>query len=675
MIELININRMHTIHKANVAMLSSVNLEFSKNELCCIVGKTKSGKTTLLNILALSERPSSGKVIVDGKDVDSFSEKDKNKYRRSYVSRITQFDDLIPELTVFENCYIATDPEVKIPEGKRATDDVFRALDAVGLSGYENRRVKELNPAEKKRLSIARAISQNVKVLLCDEPTWNLDPESGREIMKLLVAISSSVCVIVATNNIERAEKYADRIIDLGGGMVISDKGNEPTQSNDGFKITLPLVGEPFTDKSRYNKKCTRNAYFKIVRGVMLKRWGTTILVCALIITLISALFCMSSLSLYDYSSAVAATCIDNDVYFMPLEKNTPSGVTQSNEETRAAILASHPNAKLADAYVSSDSLIVSGNTETCFVVVEDFSSLSLPLIRGSYPDAPNKILVSVSTAKKILESGYFKNVRIIEGIIGRKIQLKENGISFIVSGIYESDEPGLESYEDEYGSATAEMQVYYDLLHQVVYVTSGLPEYAKEHNTELEYSGIGVLLCGGLEEISGTLRSFLPGTSSSQSEGSYIVNSPIEKSIREMDKFLTATAKSCRYFRVVLLLFHLLGLSIYILVAARKHMKNLGILRMIGKSSGLLMIENALLSVGFETFGICVGTLCGKYFIFVSNRSFSYGTGSVLSLFHLSGVTQWTAMIAMIAISVLSSTMLYFIIKTRNPIDMISDT
>lgn len=179
------------------------------------------GKTTVLNLIGGMDSVSDGKIIVDGKDISNYNERQLTTYRRNDIGFVFQFYNLVPNLTAKENvelasqiCKNALDPE--------------QVLKDVGLEERMNSFPGQLSGGEQQRVSIARAIAKNPKLLLCDEPTGALDYNTGKDVLKLLqnTARHKNITVIIITHN-QAITPMADRIIKIKNGKVSEDKINE----------------------------------------------------------------------------------------------------------------------------------------------------------------------------------------------------------------------------------------------------------------------------------------------------------------------------------------------------------------------------------------------------------------------------------------------------------------
>ena len=212
----------HYTMGANVIKAANgVNFTIEQGEFCVIVGPSGAGKTTVLNMLGGMDGVTSGEIIVDGVRVSDFNEKKLTEYRRYDVGFVFQFYNLIQNLTALENVEIAS-------EICKNPLDATQTLVEVGLAERPKNFPAQLSGGEQQRVSIARAIAKNPKLLLCDEPTGALDYETGKNILKLLhdVCRNNAKTVIVITHN-TAITQMADRVIHIKNGTVVGEEVNE----------------------------------------------------------------------------------------------------------------------------------------------------------------------------------------------------------------------------------------------------------------------------------------------------------------------------------------------------------------------------------------------------------------------------------------------------------------
>ena len=204
-----------------VKALNDINFEIEKGEFCVIVGQSGAGKTTLLNILGGMDRLSSGTVLLDGVEINKLNKFRLENYRRYDIGFVFQFYNLIPNLTALENVEIAS----QLCKNPIAADEI---LAKVGLEDRMNNFPAQLSGGEQQRVSIARALAKNPKMLLCDEPTGALDYETGKSILKLLqdTCRKEGMTVVIITHN-AALSAMADRIIRVKNGKIHSVKKND----------------------------------------------------------------------------------------------------------------------------------------------------------------------------------------------------------------------------------------------------------------------------------------------------------------------------------------------------------------------------------------------------------------------------------------------------------------
>ena len=203
----------------NMAALRGTNLEINPGEVIALYGKSGSGKTTLLNILAGIDRPSRGRVEVDGQDLEGLGEEGRTQLRRRSIGFIFQFFNLLPTLTVFENVFLSLELA-----GKINPEPAYKALRAVGLEGKERRFPHELSGGEQQRVAIARALVKEPAIILADEPTGNLDTQTGDQVLTLLSSRCRELgtCLLMATHS-PLTCRFSDRILRMVDGQVVEE--------------------------------------------------------------------------------------------------------------------------------------------------------------------------------------------------------------------------------------------------------------------------------------------------------------------------------------------------------------------------------------------------------------------------------------------------------------------
>jgi ABC-type lipoprotein export system ATPase subunit len=204
----------------SLQVVKEVNLEVKKGEFVCIVGKSGSGKTTLLSMLSGLERPSSGHVTLNGRDIEAMSEDELALLRRESVGFIFQSFHLIPTLTAWENVALPLFPE-KMSNAKRR-QRALELLRRMELGPRVEHRPAKLSGGEKQRVAIARALVNDPEIVFADEPTGNLDSATGEAIMERLRSLhaESGLSLVMVTHDLDLAES-ADRIVRMQDGEVV----------------------------------------------------------------------------------------------------------------------------------------------------------------------------------------------------------------------------------------------------------------------------------------------------------------------------------------------------------------------------------------------------------------------------------------------------------------------
>lgn len=220
-IKIENLKKSYKSGDISTTVLKGVGMGLDKGEIGVILGPSGSGKSTLMNIIGGIDRPDSGEVLVDNIPVTKLSDDQLTEYRRDQIGFIFQFYNLIPNLTVGENIEVASN----ISKSPLDTDKV---LEAVGMADKKYRFPKELSGGEQQRVSIARAVVKNPKLLLCDEPTGALDFTTSREILKLLQQINKDfgTTILMITHNTAISD-MANQVFRVRSGEIVESKTNK----------------------------------------------------------------------------------------------------------------------------------------------------------------------------------------------------------------------------------------------------------------------------------------------------------------------------------------------------------------------------------------------------------------------------------------------------------------
>ncbi len=214
------LNKTFSSGTSQVHAVNNISFNIKEGELVVIVGPSGAGKSTLLNLIGGMDAPTSGSLIIDNEDIAKYTKRQLTDYRRNMVGFVFQFYNLMPNLTAKENIELST-------ELKKDALDPEKCLRLVGLGDRINNFPSQLSGGEQQRVSIARAIAKNPKIILCDEPTGALDYVTGKEILSLLANASRNEkkTVVIVTHN-SALTKMADHLLRIKNGEIIEDTYN-----------------------------------------------------------------------------------------------------------------------------------------------------------------------------------------------------------------------------------------------------------------------------------------------------------------------------------------------------------------------------------------------------------------------------------------------------------------
>ena len=222
-VSLESVSKTYTMGEIEVKALKEVDLTVTKGEFLVALGPSGSGKTTMLNIIGGIDSATSGKITVGGHDISTLNEKELTKFRRETVGFIFQFFNLIPTLTARENVEFALD---LVPKEKRGS--ALKVLEQVGLGERANHFPSQLSGGEQQRVAIARALAKRPPVVLCDEPTGELDYDTGIMILRLMRDISrQEKCNFLMVTHNSSISRMADKVVHLHSGEISAVDINE----------------------------------------------------------------------------------------------------------------------------------------------------------------------------------------------------------------------------------------------------------------------------------------------------------------------------------------------------------------------------------------------------------------------------------------------------------------
>jgi len=228
MLKLKNVSKFYYNKGVIASGFNKVNIEFNIGEFVAIVGESGSGKSTLINVISGLDSYEEGEMYINGEETSHYRESDFEEYRKKYVSNIFQSFNLINSYTVYQNIEL-----VMLLNGykrKEVKTKVLDLIDKVGLKKYKRTKVSKLSGGQKQRVAIARALAKDTPIIVCDEPTGNLDSKSAKDVIKLLKEISKDKLVIVVTHNFDEIKDMATRIVKMHDGKIVSDKEVIPVE-------------------------------------------------------------------------------------------------------------------------------------------------------------------------------------------------------------------------------------------------------------------------------------------------------------------------------------------------------------------------------------------------------------------------------------------------------------
>jgi ABC-type lipoprotein export system ATPase subunit len=233
-----NLCRHYRMGETSIRAVDGVSLAVRAGEFVALLGSSGSGKSSVLNLIAGLDRPTSGSVVVQDRDLAKLSREELAKYRLHVVGMVFQSFNLIASMTLAENVELP----LRFAEVERSRRESLarEALERVGLRARINHRPSELSGGEQQRAALARALINRPQLLLADEPTGNLDSHTGTEILDLVRKFNQQLgmTVVMVTHERALAERYAQRMIFLGDGKLVGDRANAPTA------LTVPQEGD-----------------------------------------------------------------------------------------------------------------------------------------------------------------------------------------------------------------------------------------------------------------------------------------------------------------------------------------------------------------------------------------------------------------------------------------------
>jgi putative ABC transport system ATP-binding protein len=221
-IELQKVTKIYKLDEVEVVGVKDINLKIKKGEFVCIMGPSGSGKSTLLHLIGCLDKPTYGKVFIDGIDVSKMTEDELAEIRKNKIGFVFQFFNLYPTLNALENIELPMIIAEKDKEYRRKR--AIELLKIVGMEKFKDHFPSELSGGQRQKIAIARALANDPPIILADEPTGNLDSKSGKEVMEIFKKLNEEGKTIVVVTHNKEVAKYAERIIYLKDGKIINEK-------------------------------------------------------------------------------------------------------------------------------------------------------------------------------------------------------------------------------------------------------------------------------------------------------------------------------------------------------------------------------------------------------------------------------------------------------------------
>jgi putative ABC transport system ATP-binding protein len=223
--KLTDVTRIYKIGEVETRALQGVSLTIESGEFTSLVGPSGSGKTTLLQLIGCLDQPTSGKVVINGKETTDLNRNQRADLRKGTIGFVFQFFALIPTLTAYENVEMPLLLNGKTPAQRKQR--VTELLEAVDMTSHSHHRPDQLSGGQQQRVAVARALSTNPMMILADEPTANLDTENGEQVMDIMKRLNqeTGTTFVFATHD-PRVIKYAKRVVTLQDGLIVADSKN-----------------------------------------------------------------------------------------------------------------------------------------------------------------------------------------------------------------------------------------------------------------------------------------------------------------------------------------------------------------------------------------------------------------------------------------------------------------
>lgn len=420
--------------------VDDVSIKFKAGELTAILGESGSGKSTLLNILSGLDKPTSGNVIIDGVDTSKFSKSDWATYRNHYVGFVFQEYNLMNNLRIVEN--------VEMPlllqgmSAKEARQKALEKLELVGLQEHVNKLPVQLSGGQCQRVAIARALVTDPKVIMADEPTGALDYELGLKTINFIKQVCKDKIIILVTHDEEIAERFADRIIQMKDGKIISDSKEviEEENNKDSFDLKKPKMNLLMSAKL-----AKKNISSRILRSIFTSLAVSIGLICIFLLVFLTT-------GINNTLDGVLREILPTNNYVV---QGQLTGQVLDDEDINKIKAIDNVSEVIPEYYATTS--FIYGDYKEFYDMInlpDKQENFSHKKIYGSYPSNSNEIIISLNIVETITELSLSNKEDIeyaLERIEGDVVKLTSNSISKDVKIVGIVDDGFL--YQTVYGN------------------------------------------------------------------------------------------------------------------------------------------------------------------------------------------------------------------------------
>ena len=458
MIEFKNVSKIYKTKKGvETKALNNINLKIGIKGMVFIVGKSGSGKSTMLNLLGGLDNITSGELLINNQNISKFKNKQYDAYRNTYIGFIFQEFNILEEYNVYENINLA----LRLQNKKQTKEEIDNLLKKLGIENLGTRKINELSGGQKQRVAIARALIKNPKIILADEPTGNLDQTSSKQIFDLLKEISKEKLVIIVSHDMESAKKYADRIIEISDGNIINDTNPEIKIEKENLELQKSKL--PFSYSIKMALRGLTHKPFKL--------FMTCILTAMALIFMGFTINCL----IFDKEIFITNTMKNNHKYVYTVDKTEYYGISEMRNidltEKDLKYIEKETNSKLNKSYNLLDNEMpisftygselnqeipeyYKGNNHIYYFVELEDDRLPGKII-GSLPRNDRELVIHKFLAEYIIKFGVIDSnnklykPQSIEELVNSKHELKLGDNNVVISGVVDDDNKQFEKYKE----------------------------------------------------------------------------------------------------------------------------------------------------------------------------------------------------------------------------------